>query len=99
MNDSKSDSVTTKLVRDMFWRSLRNILIGGLILAIIWGILGWFIPEGWPILIVNVICLLLSIGFGWTMTMALRLVLPLWLSAIVSALLWILLFGIIQGLF
>ncbi|MBI2830796.1 MAG: hypothetical protein HYX79_00870 [Chloroflexi bacterium] len=88
-----------ELVRQEFWRALRNIVIGGIVLAVIWGLLGWFVPEGWPMLVVNIICLLLSIGFGLIMMQALKMVLPRWLSILLSALLWIFFFGLIRGLF
>ena len=94
-----SDEGYKRLVRKEFWGGLRSLLIGGLILAVIWGILGWFVPEGWPMLIVNIICLLLSLGFGMTVVSHLRQRLSLWLSGFIAGLLWVLIFGIIRGLF
>jgi hypothetical protein len=85
--------------RSEFWKGFRNVMIGGLILTVIWIVLGHFVPLGWPITTVNIICLLLSLGFAWTLIIILRQVLPWWLSAILSALAWVLLFGLIRGLF
>lgn len=74
-------------------RALKNNLISGIILAVIWDILTWYVPTGWPITTVNIIFVLLSVWiFWWPFLSFLKTVLPTWMAWLVSLLGWAALF-------
>jgi hypothetical protein len=77
----------------MLNRGLKNNLISGIVIAVIWDILTWYVPSGWPILTVNIFFLLISIWiFWWPLLSFLKTALPTWMAWLVSLLGWLLLF-------
>ena len=95
----KREEIIANLVRQEYQKGLRNLFIGGVILLVAWIVLNSVLPYGWVMAIVNITFLLASLIWGWFLSVAFNLVLPHWLSFILSLLVWALLFLGIRSLF
>ena len=92
------DEAFKKLMRSENPKALRNIIIGEVVLSAVWGVLGRVIPSGGTLMaVVNIIFFLLSTFLGWAMAMVLRLRFSLFISAILAAVVWALVFGVLRG--
>ena len=78
-----------QLVKQHLYKGIRNLFIYGIIFALIWGTLNIFVPEGWWMAAVNIICFLISILiFWWPLESFFKMTMPSWLAIIVATLLW-----------
>jgi len=90
--------MVSNLLRQEYHKAMRDLFIGGVILLVVWIVLSSVLPEGWIMAIVNISCMIASIIWGWYLSMALKIVLPGWLSVLLSVLVWALLFLVIRSL-
>lgn len=94
------DEAFNKLMASENRRALRNIVIGEVILSVVWGFLGRVIPSGGTLMVVvNIFFLILSIFLAWAMTTVLRARFSPFISGVLSALAWVLIFGVLRGFF
>ena len=77
-----------------FWgRAIRNTFIVGIIIAVVWEVLTWVVPEGWPMAVVNICAFIISLWvFWWPLLSFLRATLPTWLAWLMSLVSWALVF-------
>jgi hypothetical protein len=79
--------------RWFFGRAIRNTFIFGVILAVVWEVLTWFVPKGWPMAVVNIFFFIISLWvFWWSLLSFLKATIPTWLAWVVSIMCWALLF-------
>ena len=65
------------LEKQLILTELRNILLMGLLLVVIWAALLAFIPDGWWITVINIIFLILTlIGIGYGSMQRLKFFMP-----------------------
>lgn len=97
--ESGSEAVN-QLIRVQNRKAVRNVVIGETVLSVVWGILGSVIPSGGTLMaLVNIAFLLFSLFLGWAMAMALRFRFSPFMSGILAAVVWILIFGVLRGFF
>jgi hypothetical protein len=74
-------------------RSYFNVFFFGIIIVVIWELLAHFIPEGWPMAVLNILAFIVSIWvFWWPLFSFMKVTMPAWLAALTSVLCWALLF-------
>jgi hypothetical protein len=79
--------------RWFFGRAIKNTFVVGIILAVVWEVLTWFVPVGWPMAVVNILAFIVSLWvFWWPLLSFLKATVPTWLAWVVSILCWVLLF-------
>ena len=67
------------------WRGLRNSLLSGVVLVLIWTLLTTYLPTGWWITLVNILCLIIIVlGVGGNIFAFFKLYIPSLLALIFS---------------
>lgn len=90
--DADKDHISV-LKKQIAKRSIRNVLVFGIMLAVTWELLSLIVPEGTPLLVVNIITLNISILiFWWPLLSYLRVTLSTRLAMLVSLTFWLALF-------
>ncbi|MFC2018848.1 hypothetical protein ACFLU4_02675 [Chloroflexota bacterium] len=97
MRDNKDSEVkaqeerVAKLYRAEASKALRNTIIANIVIVILWTMATYFLPSGWWIVVINILCLLGTLLIGWFSLQALKIFIPSWLSILISGVLWLLL--------
>lgn len=88
------------LSRAEYRRRVRFLVGAEVVLAVIWVILGRMLSYGTLMAVVNIVFLLLSLFLGWAVAFWLsRYRFSTFISGVVSALIWVLIFGLFRGFF
>jgi hypothetical protein len=92
-----------KFMRQESLKAVRNIIISELILAAIWVALGKLLPNGTLTAVVNIVFLLISLSLSISL---MKFTQPLFkgslagfFSLVTAVLIWIVIFGLLRGLF
>lgn len=94
------DDSINRFLRSEQSKAVRNVIIGEVIVSVVWGLLGRVIPSSGTLMaVVNIAFLALSLLLGWMMAMNLRYRFSSLASGAIAAVVWVLVFGVLRGLF
>jgi len=100
--DDEQDLTPAQSVAIWRWfygKAIKNTFIVGIILAVVWEVLTWVVPQGWPMSVVNIFFFIISLWvFWWPLFGFLKATVPAWLAWVISIVCWALLFIVLRSL-
>ena len=88
-----------KLMRSENNGAIRNVIIFELVIGVVWGLASRALNDGGLMAVVNIFFLIVSLILAGTLISFLRSRFSVFISSMLSALIWVLIFGVMRGLF
>lgn len=79
-----------QIYKGMISGALRNLIIASVVIVILWSLATYFLPSGWWIVVINILCLLSTLVTGSTFFGTLKILMSSGLALLISVVLWFL---------